>query len=76
MVAGMARQVETLAVQGTSKAYSEGSAVQPIYQTSTFLFQGEAGYDNVRYTRCNNNPSQKVGSWDFSGKRGLVSEPV
>lgn len=41
--------LETLAVRGTRPHYSEGSAVQPIFQTSTFLFQGEVGYENVRY---------------------------
>ncbi|KAK9833508.1 hypothetical protein WJX84_009165 [Apatococcus fuscideae] len=57
MVADHPLSVETLAVKGTSPHYDEGSAVQPIYQTSTFLFQGEVGYENVRYTRCNNGPN-------------------
>ncbi|WIA36723.1 hypothetical protein OEZ86_007995 [Tetradesmus obliquus] len=38
-----------------------GAAVMPIFQTATFAFTGaEVGYDGVRYTRCNNNPSQEV----------------
>lgn len=48
MVAEQSVGTETLAVKGTSPHYSEGSAVQPIFQTSTFLFQGEVGYENVR----------------------------
>lgn len=36
----------------------DGAAVMPIFQTTTFLWGGEEGYDAVRYTRCNNNPSQ------------------
>ncbi len=60
MVAEVPRHLETLAVQGTTREHSEGSAVQPIFQSSTFLFQGEQGYDSVRYTRCNNNPNHKV----------------
>ena len=60
MVADSPLGIDTLAVKGTSPHYSEGSAVQPIFQTSTFLFQGEVGYENVRYTRCNNGPNHKV----------------
>lgn len=30
----------------------------PIFQAATFAYQGEDSYDAVRYTRCNNNPSQ------------------
>ena len=40
----------------------EGSVVAPIFQSATFVESESVSgaYDSVRYTRCNNNPSQLV----------------
>ena len=39
----------------------QGSAILPIYQTTTFSQREEdITYESVRYTRCCNNPNQEV----------------
>jgi len=35
-----------------------GAVEMPIFQSATFVYQGEARYDDVRYLRSNNTPSQ------------------
>ena len=52
--------LQTTAVHGANKVHPEGSAVQPIYHSSTFVYAGEEGYENVRYTRSCNTPNQQV----------------
>lgn len=37
-----------------------GAAVAPIYQSSTFLFEGDAAYDDVHYARLSNTPTHDV----------------
>jgi len=37
-----------------------GSAVAPIYQSSTFLFEGDSAYDDVHYARLSNTPTHDV----------------
>lgn len=37
-----------------------GAAVAPIYQSSTFLFEGGSGYDDVHYARLSNTPTHDV----------------
>eukprot|EP00775_Hariotina_reticulata_P013055 gene13055-13182_t len=52
-------KIDTLAVHAGEEPRFGGSAVTPIFQSATFVFTGEEkDYDSVRYTRCNNNPSQ------------------
>lgn len=61
MASNTALSIETLCVAGSDASRVDGSAVMPIFQSATFLTTGEeVGYDAVRYTRCNNNPSQVV----------------
>jgi hypothetical protein len=60
---GLSVGMSTLAITaGEPEPRISGAAVMPIFQSATFLFAGEQTYDSVRYTRCNNNPSQEVGS--------------
>ncbi|GBF88630.1 cystathionine beta-lyase [Raphidocelis subcapitata] len=43
----------------TAPGRVQGACVTPIFQAATFAFEGtEDGYHAVRYTRCNNNPTQ------------------
>lgn len=37
-----------------------GAAVAPIYQSSTFLFEGDSEYDDVHYARLSNTPTHDV----------------
>lgn len=37
-----------------------GAAVAPIYQSSTFLFEGDSSYDDVHYARLSNTPTHDV----------------
>ncbi len=37
-----------------------GAAVAPIYQSSTFLFEGDSAYDDVHYARLSNTPTHDV----------------
>lgn len=54
-------QLDTLCVHAGEEPRLAGSAVAPIFQSATFVHTGEeTSYDAVRYTRCNNNPSQLV----------------
>lgn len=52
--------LQTVAVHATSAdGRVQGACVPPIFQAATFVYHGtETSYNNVRYTRCNNNPSQ------------------
>jgi cystathionine gamma-synthase len=51
--------MQTIAVHAAAAAGRvDGASVPPIFQAATFLYQGEDGYNSVRYTRCNNNPTQ------------------
>ncbi|KAI8470293.1 MAG: cystathionine beta-lyase MetC [Monoraphidium minutum] len=54
------RALQTVAVHGASDAGRvQGACVPPIFQAATFSYDGgDLSYDDVRYTRCNNNPSQ------------------
>jgi O-acetylhomoserine/O-acetylserine sulfhydrylase-like pyridoxal-dependent enzyme len=54
-------KIDTLAVHAGEEPRFGGSAVTPIFQSATFVFTGEENdYGSVRYTRCNNNPSQET----------------
>ena len=35
----------------------EGSVSMPIFQSSTFAFDGETNYDDLKYIRLNNTPN-------------------
>lgn len=54
-------QLQTQCVHGAhAGGRVAGACVPPIFQAATFAFDGGDGvaYDDVRYTRCNNNPTQ------------------
>ena len=55
-------RIETQAVHAGEEDKYGGAAVTPIFQSSTFVFDGDtnAGYDAVKYVRCNNTPSHTV----------------
>lgn len=54
-----ARGMQTACVHAANTGRIHGSAVPPIFQSATFAFGGgDLAYDDVLYTRCNNNPSQ------------------
>lgn len=59
---GASSGLQTVAVHAACKAGRvAGAATPPIFQSATFLFDRPddgVGYDDVRYTRCNNNPTQ------------------
>ncbi len=38
----------------------EGAVVLPIFQSSTFVSQGEQDYDDIRYLRLNNTPNHRA----------------
>lgn len=50
--------------------------VTPIFQSATFLYRGESTYDAVRYTRCNNNPSQLVVGAKLAALEGAEAAAV
>jgi cystathionine beta-lyase/cystathionine gamma-synthase len=55
------RRVETTVIHGGDRGERYGGAVVlPIFQSATFLYQGEASYEEVRYIRLNNTPNHLV----------------
>lgn len=42
---------------GRRAPHADGAVVQPIYQSSTFLYRGESTYQDVRYIRLSNTPN-------------------
>jgi cystathionine beta-lyase/cystathionine gamma-synthase len=53
------RKIETRVVHGGERRPApEGSLVFPIYQGTVFSVPEGAGYDDIRYIRLNNTPSQ------------------
>lgn len=55
-------RIETQAVHSGEEEKFGGAAVTPIFQSSTYVFDGDTsrGYDAVKYVRCNNSPSHTV----------------
>lgn len=52
------RALATLAIHaGRSAPHPAGAVVQPIYQSSTFLYAGQASYHDVPYIRLSNTPN-------------------
>ena len=51
-------KLETLSVHGIGSTNVNGALVQPIFQSSTFRYEGAASYDDIRYLRLNNTPNQ------------------
>lgn len=45
---------------GEPRPRVDGSVVMPIFQSSTYLYEGQTGYHDVRYIRLSTNPNQKV----------------
>lgn len=55
------QSIETKSVHaGMPAVRSEGAAVMPIYQSSTYDYDEGVGYHDVRYIRLNNNPNQQA----------------
>jgi cystathionine beta-lyase/cystathionine gamma-synthase len=53
------KRIDTKAVHaGTPEPRIAGAVAMPIFQSATFEYAGEATYDDVRYIRLNNTPSQ------------------
>src|SRR5229473_8506881 len=42
---------------GGTRPMIAGAVVMPIFQSSTFEYEGESGYHNTRYIRMNNTPN-------------------
>lgn len=54
-------RIDTQAVHsGDPRPGIEGAVVYPIFQSATFESADGAGYDDVRYLRVNNTPSQSI----------------
>lgn len=52
------RSLATLAIHaGQTEPHSAGAVVLPVYQSSTFLYAGQASYHDVPYIRLNNTPN-------------------
>jgi cystathionine beta-lyase/cystathionine gamma-synthase len=53
------KRLDTKAVHaGTPEPRIAGAVAMPIFQSATFEYAGEASYNEVRYIRLNNTPSQ------------------
>src|SRR5579862_2235316 len=53
------KRIDTKAVHaGTPEPRIAGAVAMPIFQSATFEYAGEATYNDVRYIRLNNTPSQ------------------
>ena len=53
------RRLETQLVHaGEPLPRIEGAVEMPIFQSATYTYAGETRYDDVRYLRSNNTPSQ------------------
>lgn len=54
------QRIETLAVHsGARRPGPEGSVVFPIYQSTVYTYDEEAGYHDIRYLRLSSTPSQQ-----------------
>lgn len=51
--------IDTEAVHAGEEERFAGSAITPIFQSATYVFDGDTsrGYDEVKYARCNNTPN-------------------
>ena len=55
------RSIETKLIHaGEPRPRIQGAVVMPIFQSSTYEYDGEPNYHDVRYIRLNNNPNQLV----------------
>jgi len=58
MVTDHSASMQTKAVHaGEPDPRPAGAATAPIYQSSTFLFEGDSAYDDVHYARLSNTPT-------------------
>ena len=54
-------EIETQVVHaGEKRPLIEGAVTLPIFQSSTFEYDGEGNYDDIRYIRLNNTPNHLV----------------
>lgn len=54
------RNVETALIHAGEMDCVEGAVVLPIFQSSTYEFEGQQNYEDLRYIRLNNTPNQVV----------------
>lgn len=52
--------IETLAIHAGEGEKISGAITLPIFQSSTFLYQGETQYEQLRYIRLNNTPNHRA----------------
>ncbi len=45
---------------GEPRPRIEGAVAMPIFQTAMFLYEGEAGYHDIRYLRLSNSPNHEA----------------
>lgn len=45
---------------GERESRVEGALVLPVFQSSTYEYAGESGYEEIRYIRLNNTPNHQV----------------
>ena len=50
----------TLLHAGNELAYFGRAVIPPIFQSSTFVYQGETSYDDVKYIRLSNTPNHSA----------------
>mmetsp|Transcript_25443 Transcript_25443/g.55247 ORF Transcript_25443/g.55247 Transcript_25443/m.55247 type:complete len:398 (+) Transcript_25443:147-1340(+) len=73
---GSNHSLQTVLVHAGETPRVAGAAVAPIFQSATFLFEGQNSYDTVRYTRCNNNPTQLALASKIAAAEGTESALV
>lgn len=72
--------IDTQAIHSGDQERFAGAAVTPIFQSSTFVFDGDTsrGYDAVKYARCSNTPNHNVSKsneWLYPPLAGVVATP-
>ena len=54
-------KISTKAIHcGEELGRAQGAVVTPIYQSATYMANGESNYHDIKYTRVNNTPNQLV----------------
>ena len=71
------RSIETKLIHaGEPRPRIHGAVVMPIFQSSTYEYDGEPNYHDVRYIRLNNNPNQLVLNEKLAALEGTGSALV
>ena len=66
--------IDTQAVHSGEGQRYAGAAVTPIFQSSTYVFDGDTsrGYDAVKYARCNNTPNHDVSVSSYLDRQSVL----